>query len=423
MDSAEIITSRRPGFLKRRFPKRYRRVRVLLIIFCILVVIRIILPYILCYVINNRMANIPGYYGQVDDVDLAIYRGAYVLNDIYLDKKDSLTGEQTPFLSGKRVDLSIEWGELFQGNLVGEVDVDSLSVKFTKDKMEPEQVKEDKNLLVDLGKSLMPLRLNRVEIKHSDVHYIDNTSSPTVDIFLDQLYILAQNLRTEKDTVLLPSTLIAKANIYGGNMVVGMKMDLLTDQPTFDMDAQVENVNLPSLNSFFKAYAKVDVNKGNFGLYVEAASRNGVLRGYMKPVIKNLDVLGHEDRSDNLFQKIWEGFVGAVGVVFTNPRNEQIATKIPLSGTLKKTEIDIWFGVYEILRNAFIEAIQSRIDHEISIASIDGAANPRASLRDAIKKSDKNAKANPKQEAKQDARKKAQSARQIKKAKRKALKQ
>ena len=33
---------------------------------------------------------------------------------------------------------------------------------------------------------------------------------------------------------------------------------------------------------------------------------------------KNMDVLGKEDRKDNVFRKLWEGFVGVAGQVFEN---------------------------------------------------------------------------------------------------------
>lgn len=384
--SSELTSPARPrGLLKRWFPRRYKRARVILVIVIILIILRILLPYILLWIINDRLAKVPGYYGHVEDVDVALIRGAYSLHEAYLNEVDSVTNEQTPFIAVKKVDLSIEWGELFRGSIVGEVVAESLVVKFTKDKMEPAQVKEDKNILVELGEDFMPLKLNRVEINRSSIHYIDQTSSPKLDIKADNVFVLAENLRTEKDTVLLPSTLLATANIYGGTFMMRAKMDMLADDPTFDMDAQVNDVNLVELNPFFQAYAKLDVNKGTFGMYLEAASRNGALKGYVKPILKDLDVLGKEDRDDDLLRKVWEGFVGSVRVVFTNWRHDQFATKVPFSGTLKKAEIDIWFSIFEVLRNAFIQAISSKIDFEININS-PGTDDKKKGLKGLFKK-------------------------------------
>jgi hypothetical protein len=63
------------------------------------------------------------------------------------------------------------------------------------------------------------------------------------------------------------------------------------------------------------------------------AARDRKFTEYGKPIIKDLHVLGHEDRKDNFFRKAWEGLVGAVGEVFQNQKKDQLATKIPFKGS------------------------------------------------------------------------------------------
>jgi hypothetical protein len=388
MSSSPAIAAspRREGLLKRWFPRRYKRVRVILIILAVLIALRLALPYIVLYLVNNRLENTPGYYGHVEDVDISLFRGAYVLHNSYLNEVDSVTKEQTPFLEAKKIDLSIHWRELFRGRIVGEVVAENFVVKFTKDKMTPGEVKEDKNILVELGEDFMPLKLNRLEIKQSSVHYLDPYATVPLDLHLDNLYLLAQNLRTEKDTALLPSSLVMSADLYGGKLMVGSKMDLLTDQPTFDLNAGLWNVNLPELNDFFQSYAKLDMNSGKFGVYLEAASRNGALKGYVKPVLKHLDVVGHEDRDDNILSQIWENVVGALAIIFRNQKEDQVATKIPFEGQLKDANADIWVALYEVIYNAFIHALNSSIDNEISIESVNEISTEKSGLKGIFKK-------------------------------------
>jgi hypothetical protein len=386
MKKATAHSETRKGLLKRWFPKRYRRARTILIIIAVLVVLRILLPYFVLYLVNNRLENTPGYYGHVDDVDISIFRGAYSLHDSYLNEVDSATGEQTPFLEAKKIDLSIEWGELFRGKIVGEVVADAFVVKFTKDKMTPGQVKEDKNILQELGDDFMPLKLNRVELRNSRIHYIDPYSDVPLDIHMDNFYLLAKNLRTEKDTALLPSTLVVSADVYEGKFMVGGKMDLLADKPTFDLNAGMRGVNLPKLNDFFRKYAKIDVNSGEFGLYLEAAARNGALKGYVKPFLKHLDVVGHEDRDDNLLNQMWEHVIGAVGVIFRNQKEDQVATKIPFEGNLEDANANIWVAIYEVVYNAFIHALNASIDNEISIDSVQEISDEKSGLKGLFKK-------------------------------------
>jgi hypothetical protein len=190
---------------------------------------------------------------------------------------------------------------------------------------------------------------------------------------MDNTYVLAQNLSSVVDSALLPSTVEAFSNIYGGTLQFRMKLNALKDKPTFDLNAELENLQLPELNEFFKAYANFDVNKGTLGLYTEIAANDGKFIGYVKPIIKDLDVVGKEDRKDSFWQKAWENLVGAASVILRNPKKEQVATKLPMEGTFDNTNSDTWNAIIDLLRNAFIQALQSSIDAEINIESVDKA--------------------------------------------------
>ena len=86
-------------------------------ILILLIAIRIALPYILLKLVNKELQNIPGYTGYVDDIDVALYRGAYKIKMIKLEK----TGGKVPvpFFSAPLIDLSLQWASLFHGRIVG----------------------------------------------------------------------------------------------------------------------------------------------------------------------------------------------------------------------------------------------------------------------------------------------------------------
>ena len=348
-----------------------KRLRFVLILVAVLVVIRIILPYVLLHFANDRLAHMSGYYGKIRDIDLAIYRGAYKVKDMYLHKKDTITGLEVEFFSTQVIDLSVHWDALLDGKIVGELEFDAPILNFTKDKVELGTLEKDTSDFRDLLKDFMPLRINRFQINGGTIRYRDLTSNPKVDIGLTDAYLRAENLTNVKDEDnLLPSTVEFKANVYEGTITVNMKIDPFNRKPTFDMNAELKNTNLPLLNDFFKAYGKFDVNRGRFGLYTEGAAKEGKFVGYVKPIIRDLDVLGPEDKDDKILKKFWEGVVGAGGLVFRNQRHDQVATKIPLEGTISKTNADIFRAIVIVLRNAFVEALQPSIDNEISIGSV-----------------------------------------------------
>ncbi|MEO8589591.1 MAG: DUF748 domain-containing protein [Flavobacteriales bacterium] len=342
-----------------------------------MILLRIALPYILLHFANQRLANMPGYHGHINDIDIALYRGAYRLERFHLDKVDSLTHERTPFIGADLIDLSVEWKALFKGGFVGELEIEHPLLRFTLDKTEPADVQKDTASLGDLLKDFMPLRINRLAMHDGSLEYADEGSTPPLNLALTDLQALATNLTSVVDTSdLLPAKIDATALLYGGALQFNMALDPLSRQSIFDMNLSVEGMELPKVNDFFQAYADFDVNRGTLSLYTEIATRDGAFKGYVKPIIKDLDVLGREDRKDNILRQLWEGIVGTAGAILTNPKKDQVATKVLLEGRLDDPKVRTWVAVVDLLRNAFIRALEPAIDRDINIASPLSNAEP-----------------------------------------------
>lgn len=313
-----------------------------------------------------------GYFGHIKDIDLAIWRGAYSIDSAYLNKVDSVTQEQIPFFSSARIDASVEWRALFKGSLVGEITVVEPQLVFTRNKVEPSELIRDSTYFRKLLKRSMPLEINRFEIINGTIRYKDEGSNPPVNIELTNTYLLAQNLKNSYDSsVLLPSKISAYASFYEGSLSFMMNLNPMLTTPTFDANAELKNTNLVKLNDFFQAYSKVDVNKGTLDIYSEVAAKEGKFIGYVKPLLKDLDVLGTEDRKDNILRQLWEAIVGVAGQVFRNQEKDQVATKISFEGIIEHPQVNSWRTIGNVLRNAFIRALVPVLDQEVTIDKVD----------------------------------------------------
>lgn len=358
--------------------KKVRRIRLLRIAIAVIILIlavRIVLPYWVLHFVNNRLAELNGYYGHVDDIDISLLRGAYIVRNIYINKVDSASRKQTDVFSCPDVDISIEWKSLFKGRIVSEMDFNSPVLQFTENEAEPEQMEKDTNDFRRMLKTFTPFKVNRFEVFNGKVAYIDRSVTPVVDIQLDNAHILARNLSNVVDTTLLPANVVANANVYGGTLDFNMRIDALAEDPTYDMNAEIKGADLTRLNDFFKAYADFDVNKGTLGLYLEIAAKDRKYLGYVKPLITDLDVAGPEDRKDNPLRNLWEGLVGIAGDILENPETEQIATKIPIVGEYGETTVGVWYAILAALRNGFIQAIYPSLDYQVTIGKVE-AVNP-----------------------------------------------
>ncbi len=371
-------------------PRRKKKIWLIILISLIvlLVIVRILLPYIVLKYVNKTLNELKEYQGHVEDIDIALIRGAYVIKDIRLDKKDSLTNkvDSIPFFRSSSIDLSVQWAAIFKGSIVGEIYVNDPVLNFVKGKHTNEDVKADTTDFRVTIKKLMPLTINHFEISNGQIHYIDKYSSPQVDVAMKNLQVKADNLSNVNDSAkLLPAKLVADGDVYKGKFNLTVDFNAFEKQPTFDLNAGLKNVDMVSLNPFFKAYAKFQVDQGNLGLYTEFAAKNGDFKGYVKPIIKDLKVKKEGDFVDI----VWENIVGGIAKILENRKKEQVATKVPIEGKFDNPDTGLWTAINYVLRNAFVYALRPSIDNEINIGKVEEKDTHKTFLQKIFGKDDK----------------------------------
>ena len=114
----------------------------------------------------------------------------------------------------------------------------------------------------------------------------------------------------------------------GGQTVVGASFRPETKGPDFALAASIENTQMPALNPLLRAYGKVDVVGGFFSVYTEMRVKNRAVQGYVKPLIRELDVYdARQDREKNLFQQLYEAVAGGISTVLENMPRDEVATQ------------------------------------------------------------------------------------------------
>lgn len=339
------------------------------IIAVILIGIRIAMPFVILKVVNKQLADLDGYTGHVDDIDLNLYRGAYVIKDLTVKMvEDSVP---VPFVDLKEMDISVEWKAIFQGSFVAEVIMDGLTVNFVSGKGDAAtQTGESvdwRQQVIDL----VPIKINRFEIKNSEIHYRDFSREPVVDLYMDQLYVLVTNLTNSSD---LSETMVSDLQVHsaimsGAPLDIEGKLDPFDSLGTFNFDVTLDKLPLNDINNFLDAYAKVDAEKGTFSLYSEVAAQKGDFTGYVKPLmhdVKMVNLDGEDDEHDNFLRVAWESIVGVTVKIFQNQKHDQFATEIPFSGNLNDPKVNILRTIGNLLRNAFVEALQPSLENTIT---------------------------------------------------------
>jgi len=358
----------------------------ILTIIALLVIGRLAMPYAVKHYVNRKLQQLPGYGGSIGDVDIHLYRGAYSIHDVDIFKKTNSV--PIPFVAAERVDFSVQWKELRNRALVGEVVLDHAQLNFAKgERKEEDQTHIDRSW-VDVVQDLFPFKINRFEIRDSQVHYVDLGRRPEVNVAVTNLHILCHNITNSRNlTNELPTPFeVTGTSIGGGELRISGAANPFTKSPRFDVDARMEGVDLTALNEFLRAYAKFDVKRGRLDFYTEMAAADGKFKGYVKPLVHELDIVDVSDDAKRPLKLFWESFVAGVMKLFKNQPRDRFAAKVPIEGEISQPKAGIVETLASVLRNAFVQALSPRVDESINLQSAkpDKESRPPA-IRDTTK--------------------------------------
>ncbi|MCB4799680.1 DUF748 domain-containing protein [Neotamlana laminarinivorans] len=348
---------------KRKFYKK-KRFKIIASIVILLVIARLALPYIVKNYVNKTLANIPEYYGHVEDIDISLYRGAYTIKDLYLNKVNAKS--QVPFLNFPKTDISIEWKSLFKGSIVSEIIMYNPQVTYILEDQEATVNGEQAELddWTTAITDLVPLEINHFEVHNGKVGIAQITTEPSLDLYMDDVEFTAENLRNVvENNNKLPSPISGSGvSIGNGNFNINGAINLIKTIPDLDIDFELTNASVTSVNDFTRHYGGIDFEYGNIDVFGEIAIANSYLKGYIKPMLKDSKLIG---KDDGILSTIWEGFVGLFKFILKNQGTKTLATKVPLEGDLNNVNAGIFPTIINIFENGWIKAFKTEVDKDI----------------------------------------------------------
>jgi hypothetical protein len=374
-----------------------RRNKYLLIIGIVVVVLigaRIALEPILLDYANDKLDALPAYGGHIGAIDLSLLRGGYDIQGIEIVKTGA--GQPVPFFKADRIAATVEWRSLLRGSLVAEGDLYRPQVNLVQAESEQKSQLGKEVNWVDQFKELFPFRFNTVRIHDGTVTFRapgiqtkDALTARHIDGSVSNLTNVADSTKETFARFHFDAQVLED-----GNANVDGRIDPLAQQPTFDVNLRVKNVQLPQVNPWLTRFIKADAEKGEFELYMELAAAGARFKGYAKPVMRDVDIYSSEEPEKNPLKRLWEGIVDVAADVLENREKDQVAARIPLSGTIENPDADLFATIGSVLRNAFVSAFARSLEGSISVRSV------RESLKDVSEKDDRDANKDEKKKRK-----------------------
>jgi hypothetical protein len=208
------------------------------------------------------------------------------------------------------------------------------------------------------------VRADRIVIDKSTLGYRDQTTNPPYRVYVADThaevhdFTNVQNGHAKK----------GKAAVRGMFMESGPTRVEATFEPRqkrtdFSVMLAIDDTDADRMNDLWRAYGGFDVERGTFAVYSEVGVEGGQIDGYVKTILKDLDVLG-PDEQKGLREKLYEGLVGGLATVLRNQPRDQVATEVSLSGPLENPNSSTLEIVLRMVQNAFFKAILPGFERE-----------------------------------------------------------
>ncbi len=343
---------------------------VVLAIALVLVAARLAMPELVGHYVNGKLQSLDTYRGHIGDIDIHLWRGAYSIDDIQIDKLGG--ARPVPFFKTQRLELSVEWRSLLRGSLVSEAAFRSPELNLVQARdPEASQLGGEQNWNTTL-EALFPFRFNTITLSDGTIRFLapgigtrDAITARNVNASVSNLTnVVDAGKRTFADFRVTGEVL------DGAPAVVNGSVDAFASQPTFDVNLEVKEVKLPQVNPWLREFIKADAEAGDFELYLELAASEGKFAGYAKPILQNVDLYRSGEEEENPLRRLWEGFLDFAANVLENPDAEQVAARIPFSGTIKNPDSSVFAVISSVLRNAFVSAFARSLEGSITLRDV-----------------------------------------------------
>ena len=350
--------------------RKQKTLIVLLAVALLLIGARMALPYVVEDYVNGKLQTLDSYRGRIGDVDIQLWRGAYSIDGIEIVKTGA--SRPVPFFRSDRLGFSVERRSLFRGSVVAEASFSGPELNLVHAKSEKEsQLGSEENWNARL-EELFPFRFNTIEVHDGTVRFIAPGISTRDAITARQVNGAVSNLTNVLDSgkPTFADFRITAEVLDGGSAVVAGSVNALAAQPTFDVNMEVKKVELPQVNAWLREYIKADAEAGKFELYMELAAAEGRFAGYAKPILQDVDLYRLGEQEQSALKRVWEGFLDFATEVLENAGSEQVAARIPFSGTIQNPETSLFATIVSVMHNAFISAFGRSLEGSITLRDV-----------------------------------------------------
>ena len=212
------------------------------------------------------------------------------------------------------------------------------------------------------------LRIDQGKIERSEFGFVNEATNPTYRMFISGTDLELENWSNQLSEGTARVSLRGMLMGSGALKVAGAFRPEL-ESPDFDLSVKIIKTQVKTLNRLLRAYGGIDAAGGLFSLFSEMSVKNGMVKGYLKPLFKDVTAYDpRQDRDKGVLNQIYEKTINALAEMLKNTPRDEVATKTDLSGTVDNPQASTWELVLTLFQNAFFDAVlpglEGKVQHE-----------------------------------------------------------
>ena len=201
------------------------------------------------------------------------------------------------------------------------------------------------------------LRIDQGQIKDSEFGVVNQATTPSYRVFISGTDIELENWSNQL------SEGTAKVKLKGllmgsGTTQITGAFRPETKSPDFDLHVKILKTPVKSFNQLLRAHGGTDMAAGVFSVFSEMTVKDGQVKGYLKPLFKDVTAYDPEqDKDKGLLTKIFEKTINVASSVLQNSPRGEVATKADVTGPVENPQASTWEMVVTLFSNAFFDAV------------------------------------------------------------------
>jgi hypothetical protein len=357
--SGESISTRR----QRSAWLRSRSVWIAVVLVVVVLAIRVAIDPLATRFTQRGLDAMQGYEGTFEDVSFSLIKLDYRIHGLVIRMSDE-PDPADPLVVADEVHARVLWRNLVRGTVLGTARIEGARVFVPFDRAaeaQPPGTTPNPRRIDDAIQSLIPIRLERVELRDCAIAIGKRRSAPETRLRFDQIEAAIENFTTRRALDEgRPMTVALRCTLQdSGRLSAFVSIEPLAVRPTFAGEARVDSLELDDLHGFLVAVLEQDVvPSGTFEMFASFQCADGHVTGGVKPLLRHP---GTEAVSDDWNARFVEVFTDAGLALFSDrvPQREATAAIIPLEGDLEDVGVGVWPSIVSVLRNAFVVGLSA----------------------------------------------------------------